>query len=119
MEKTWADNKMEWLEFIETSIFTKQIKSLLDDEMYAKFQMMLIQNPNAGDLMVGGGGIRKVRYRLKDTGKSGGMRAIYYYHDEQGRIYLLVAYAKSEFENLSQEQLNVLKTLVKQEFKNG
>lgn len=110
---------MQLLEFIETSYFTKRIKALLTDDDYAKFQMTLIENPECGDIIAGGGGLRKIRFSLSanNKGKSAGIRAIYYYVVDS-KIYLLTAYPKSEKDNLTREELNILKLLVK-EIKHG
>ncbi|WP_456119821.1 hypothetical protein [Winslowiella arboricola] len=57
---------MEYYEFIETSIFTRQIEALLEDEEYLKFQEMLLVNPKAGDVIKGTGGCRKVRFAVAE-----------------------------------------------------
>ncbi len=63
---------MKLLSFRETSRFTNRVVELLDDEAYAKLQLYLAEFPAAGDLIKGGGGIRKLRYALPGRGKSGG-----------------------------------------------
>ncbi len=108
---------MKLLTFIETSYFSKKIKSLISDDSYSLLQLELLANPEKGDLIPHGGGIRKIRWRTQNTGKSGGIRVIYYYTDEQGHIYMLLAYGKSEKDDLSQDELKILRTLVKQELK--
>ena len=62
--------------------------------------------------MPGTGGVRKLRWALEGTGKSGGCEVIYYYHNETMPIILLTVYPKSEKDNLSKEQQNALKRLV-------
>ncbi len=104
--------------FIETPIFTKRLKELMDDDCYLKFQQLLLANPTAGAIISGGGGVRKIRYALKDKGKSGGVRVIYYYQDAKGEIWLLLIYPKSEKDNISKEQLAILKRYVKKEINN-
>lgn len=85
------------LHFIETPLFTKQIKDLTDDDTYKDLQEDLIKNPEQGDLIQGTGGVRKTRWANSSvTGKSGGMRVIYYYVDEHGKIFMLLAYPKSK-----------------------
>lgn len=113
---------MQLLTFIETPYFTKQIADLLNDEQYFQIQMSLLANPEQGDVIQGTGGIRKTRWKLASKGKSGGIRVIYYYTDEYGRIYLLTSYPKSKQEDITAEQASVLRKLVtrlKQELKNG
>ncbi len=95
--------------FIETSIFTKYIHDYLNDAEYSDFQWYLMQNPETGDLIPGSGGLRKVRWRAKGRGKRGGTRIIYYHKNEQGEIWLLTIYSKNEVENLTKEELKLLK----------
>lgn len=99
---------------IETPLFTDQIQSLVSDEDYAAFQIDLIRDPAAGDLIPKGGGIRKIRMRMPGKGKSGGARVIYFWQKDHATIYMLLAYAKSIRTNLSQAQVAILKTLVKE-----
>ncbi|PTX98023.1 hypothetical protein DB345_04075 [Spartobacteria bacterium LR76] len=102
------------MQFIETPIFTKQIIELLEDAEYRRFQMILTLNPEAGDVIRGGGGLRKIRWSAQGRGKRGGIRVIYYILQEDG-IYLLFAYPKNKQEDLSNEQLRVLRALIKEE----
>jgi hypothetical protein len=64
--------------FIETSIFTKLLPNYLSDDDYRSLQSYLLQKPDAGDIVRGSGGVRKVRWAPAGKGKSGGIRAIYY-----------------------------------------
>lgn len=64
------------------------------------FVSWIAQNPTAGDVIVGSGGLRKVRWARRGTGKSGGARVITYYVNQEGRIWLLVGYTKAKFDNL-------------------
>ena len=61
---------------IETSVFTRQLLSLLSDEEYRKLQVALANRPNIGDLIKGSGGLRKVRWAIEGSGKRGGVRVI-------------------------------------------
>jgi hypothetical protein len=102
--------------FIETSVFTRQITSLLDDADYRQLQVTLALKPRAGDVIRGSGGLRKIRWAARGRGKRGGIRAIYYLvHDEE--VYFLFAYAKNKQEDLDSGQLRILRNLVKEEFK--
>jgi mRNA-degrading endonuclease RelE of RelBE toxin-antitoxin system len=69
---------------IETPLFTKQLLSNLSDEEYRLFQATLLERPDAGKVIPGGGGLRKVRWGLEGRGKSGGARVIYYWFTERG-----------------------------------
>ena len=66
----------------------------------------------AGDLIAGTGGVRKLRWARDGRGKSGGVRAIYYFHSEAMPLYLLTMFAKNERANLSKAERNELADLV-------
>jgi hypothetical protein len=101
------------MEIIETPVFTKSIVSLLPDEEHKKLQHFLVCRPDAGAIIVGGGGLRKLRWSVPGRGKSGGIRTIYYW-DHSDCIYMLLCYQKNEQENLTPKQLSILKTYVKE-----
>lgn len=101
------------MELIETPVFKKQIDRLLDDLTYTQFKECLVCNPLKGKLIRGGGGIRKIRWGKKNTGKSGGVRIIYFIKTDT-QIYLLFAYAKNESDNLTKKQTNMLAAFVKE-----
>jgi len=100
--------------FIETPTFTKVITGLLADDEYRLLQLELTQHPDAGDLIPGGGGIRKIRFALPGKGKRGGARLIYYWQPSKDRIFLLVAFTKSARTDLDAEQTAVLRLFVKE-----
>lgn len=81
----------------------------LTDEEYAKLQNALIKDPEAGDLIPGSGGVRKVRWGVAGRGKRGGIRVIYYARTRQGEIWMLTLYAKSLVENISAKALRKIK----------
>ncbi len=76
--------------------------------------MALIANPLLGSIIPGGNGLRKIRWSIAGKGKRGGLRAIYYYLTNEGKIYLVFAYKKSEQENLTKAQLKILSDYVKE-----
>jgi len=71
-------------------------------------------NPEAGNVIRGSGGIRKLRWGREGRGKRGGMRVIYYYASALSHIYFLTLYRKSEVSDLSRSQIKVLRNLIKQ-----
>ena len=99
--------------FIETTIFTREIQRLLPDDEYKKLQHDLMLRPNAGKLIKGSGGLRKIRWQLPGEGKRGGLRIIYYW-DQPEIIYMLFPYKKTEQEDLTAAQVETLKKLVKE-----
>jgi len=101
------------VEFIETPIFTREISKLLPDENCRQFQLFLWLRPEAGDLIRGSGGLRKVRWELPGRGKRGGLRIIYYW-DAPDHIFLLLPYQKSKQEDLTPDQLKRLSAIVKE-----
>jgi hypothetical protein len=105
------------VELIETSLFTRQITSLVSDEAYARFQVRLAANPGLGALLKGGGGIRKIRIGVGTRGKSGGARVIYYWAVRRDLILLLFAYAKNSAADLTPKQIAQLANVVREEFR--
>ena len=103
--------------FIETPIFARSIRRLLSAEQYRSLQLALLLRPEQGDVMIGGGGLRKLRWSLRGKGKRGGIRVIYYWDTKQEIFYMLLAYSKSQQEDLTAEQIKILKRLVREEFK--
>lgn len=100
--------------FIELPLFTKRWHELgFNDEDMFQLQDILLKNPEAGRVMQGTGGIRKVRFAFENRGKSGSVRICYVDFASYTVIYLITAFSKDEQDNLTQEQKNVLKKLVK------
>lgn len=103
---------------IETPIFTKQLISVLSDDDYRLFQTELLERPDAGKVIPGSGGLRKLRWAAEGRGKRGGLRVIYYWFT-QGIILLLFIYPKNVQENLTPDQLKQLKKIVEEEYHEG
>lgn len=100
--------------FIEVPIFIKRWKEIgLGDDELKSLQIMLLKNPESGKIMEGTGGIRKVRFPLENRGKSGSVRVCYTDFAEYEVIYLITAFEKKEQENLTMEEKNAIKKLVK------
>jgi mRNA-degrading endonuclease RelE of RelBE toxin-antitoxin system len=102
--------------FIETQIFTSEIQTFLSDEYYRDLQRDLAIRPDAGNIIKGIGGLRKIRFNLKGMGKRGGIRVIYYW-DPPDIIYMLFAYKKNEQEDLTQSQIRFPSRLVQEYLK--
>lgn len=100
--------------FIETSIFTKYRSEYLGDEDYRSLQDYLIQQPDAGAIIQGTGGLRKLRWNLGSKGKRGGIRIIYYFELTKNHIYLMTLYSKKEMSDLSAKEKKFLKQLLEE-----
>jgi hypothetical protein len=101
---------------VETSVFTRQVIALLSDDSYRQFQASLAAHPDAGAVIEGSGGLRKIRWHLEGQGKRGGVRVIYYWAVAHDRLLLLFIFAKRERDDLTSQQLAVLRKLVKEEY---
>jgi hypothetical protein len=95
--------------FIETKLFSRLVSDYLTDEEYSKLQNALIKDPEAGDLIPGSAGVRKLRWGVAGRGKRGGIRVVYYARFRQGQIWMLTLYAKNVVENISAHVLRQIK----------
>jgi len=86
--------------FVETAAFERHRPTYLDDDEYAEFQQFTLQNPMAGAVVPGSGGVRKVRWSRRGMGKRGGLRVIYYVQASADEIWLLTLYAKATLDNV-------------------
>ena len=100
--------------FIETPIFTKLVTDLMPDDEYRKIQLALVLRPEAGKIIPGSSGLRKIRWKSGGSGKRGGLRLIYFWDVPEDRIYMLLIYKKSKQEDLTPNQLKILRNLVKE-----
>jgi hypothetical protein len=95
----------------ETPLFIRQAAALWDDEEREAFVNFIALNPDADDVIPETGGVRKLRWSRPGTGKRGGTRVIYFYHDAGRPIYLLMAYAKARKEDLTPEEKRTVRAL--------
>jgi hypothetical protein len=100
------------IELIETAVFTRQVREAWSDDEYRAFQLHLILKPDAGALIPGSGGLRKIRWRMPGRGKRGGSRVIYYWKSGAGLIFLLFLYPKNVRSDLSPSELRMLRRLI-------
>ncbi len=100
---------------METSVFTKQIRTLLKDDKYRGLQEALVTDPLAGAVIRGSGGLRKIRWATESRGKSGGIRVIYYYVAPDDWIFMLVVYGKGTKDDLTDKEVAALRRLVQEE----
>ncbi len=100
------------LKFIETSMFTRQIKQIATDDELKDLQKQLIESPAKGELIQQTGGLRKIRMATGSQGKSGSARVIYFLATKEV-IYLVMAYPKSTKDSLTDVEKAELKKLTK------
>lgn len=98
--------------FIYTELFERTAGHLLTDSMMEDVENRLEANPDAGVVIKGAGGVRKLRVALPGRGRSGSLRLTYLYVEVKGRIYFLFVYPKNAQENLTPEQMKMLATRV-------
>lgn len=105
------------MEFIEAPAFTRNISDYLADDEYARLQRWLAENPEAGDLVPGTGGFRKLRWAHPERGKGrrGGLRIIYYLFLADQQIWLMTLYDKNEASDLTPPQKKALRAALEGE----
>jgi mRNA-degrading endonuclease RelE of RelBE toxin-antitoxin system len=105
------------MKIIETKIFTKKVLEILRSEEYRELQNELVINPELGKIIQGSGGTRNLRWAGSGRGKRGGSRVIYYWFKEHDNLLMLLIYTKKEKDDLTKDQLKILKSLIESEFK--
>lgn len=93
------------------SVVANVLRILTEDEREA-FAVFIAQNPRAGSVVRGSGGVRKVRWAREGSGKSGGARVIYYNRLDNGEIWLLTLYAKSDHSTIPAHELKMIKEVI-------
>jgi hypothetical protein len=101
--------------FIESSAFARACSVYLDDDEYAELQQFMMQNPEAGQLVPGSGGVRKLRWSRPGTGKRSGLRVVYFVAVEPNEFWMLTIYSKAKRDDVPG---HVLKQLL-EVFRNG
>ena len=81
--------------FVETRLFSRLVQEYLTDQEYWQLQSELIRNPDAGNVVRGSGGVRKLRWAARGHGKRGGYRIIYFVRRPTGIIWMLTIYPKN------------------------
>ena len=96
----------------ETAVFMRQASALWTEDERLEFVDFIARNPEAGDLIPASGGVRKIRWGRRGSGKRGGVRIIYFYHDPAMPLYLLMIYAKARRDDLSADAQRTVQRLV-------
>ena len=97
--------------FVKTPIVTADVLELLSDDDYAALQQHLVVQPNAGDVIAGTGGLRKVRWMIQGRGKRGGTRVIYYHVLSPDQIRMILVYRKGVKDDLTPKEKGVLRKI--------
>lgn len=95
--------------FVESHAFTKAVSSILTEGALIELENTLVDDPEAGDLIPGGGGLRKIRVASGGKGKRGGSRVIYYWYVTPEKIQFCRIYEKSSQSNISQAEIKKVK----------
>jgi mRNA-degrading endonuclease RelE of RelBE toxin-antitoxin system len=102
---------------VETRVFTNRIRAAISDEDYRLLQLALVARPDAGAVISGTGGLRKLRWTLPGRGKRGAIRLIYFWHPTTERILLLFVHKKNERSDLTPDQKKRLRDIVAAEYR--
>lgn len=100
---------------VETRLFSRLADEYPGTEGLLALQVYLLQQPEAGDVVRGSGGVRKVRWALPGRGKSGGLRVIYYLQVREGQIWLLTLYPKGVMDSIPGHLLRKIKVEIDEE----
>jgi hypothetical protein len=103
--------------FVELPPFARYRVEYLDEDAFVELQRLLMLNPEAGALISGTGGLRKLRFadERRGKGKRGGLRVIYYWWEPGPQFWLFTIYDKDEASDLTKAQREVLKQMIKTE----
>ena len=103
--------------FVELPPFERYRTDYLGDDAFLRLQRLLMLNPEAGALIPGTGGLRKLRFEdeRRGKGKRGGLRVIYYLWDAGSQFWLFTVYDKDEMSDLTKGQREALKQMIKNE----
>lgn len=103
--------------FVELPVFARRRAGYMDDESFRALQHALLENPEAGDVIEGTGGLRKLRHAdaRRGKGKRGGLRMIYFWWESGRQFWLFTLYDKDEMEDLGSKEKKALKDILKRE----
>jgi len=96
---------------VELPLFLRQAAQVWDEAERQEFVDYIARNPESGDVIPETGGVRKVRWRRQGTGKRGGTRVVYFYHDAQMPLFLLLIYAKAQREDMTTDEKKRVRAL--------
>jgi len=94
---------------VESAIFARKADELLGDESREALAAYLALFPNAGVVIPGSGGLRKLRWGTRPGGKRGGLRVIYFNRLQRGQVMLITVFSKRKREDFSSKELSQFK----------
>lgn len=97
------------LMFVETPLFSRLVHDYISDVEYAALQAELALRPDAGTVVPGSGGVRKIRWGVAGRGKRGGVRVVYFVRTHLGKIWMPTIYAKNEMGSMSPTALRKIR----------
>jgi hypothetical protein len=103
---------MDMITVITPQNYIRQAAAIMNDDERAALVDYIARNPEAGDVIRGTGGLRKVRWAIGNSGKSGGARIIYYYHNDEIPLFLLAAYKKGAKGSLDDNEKSAFKKAI-------
>lgn len=86
--------------FVETRLFSRLLHQYMSDQEYGQLQGELVKNPEAGSVVRGSGGVRKLRWAATGRGKRGGYRVVYFVRRQKGIIWMLTMYPKTVLDSI-------------------
>lgn len=101
------------LSVVETNAYLAAAKGVMTEEERAEVVNMIAADPECRELIVGGGGVRKVRFAVGGRGKSGGVRVVYLFHSVGYPAFLLAVFGKNQKANLTKAETNALAKVAK------
>ncbi len=103
------------LTVIETPTYSRKAEALLNEDEREEFAVFISQNPSAGSVVRGSGGVRKIRWARTGSGKRGGVRVIYYNQLHHEEVWLLTLYAKTERSTIPADELRLIREAIERE----
>lgn len=100
------------ISFVETRLFTRLVQEYLSDDAYRALQKAPLEDPEAGAIVPGSGGVRKPHWGIAGRGKRGGLRVIYFLRARQGQIWMLTMYPKNVADNIPAHVLRQIKDAI-------
>ena len=101
--------------FVETRLFSRLVEEFLSDDEYAALQRELMRDPEAGPVIRGTGGVRKLRWAAPGRGKRGGYRVIYFVRRANGVIWMLTMYPKNVADSIPAHVLRQIREEIEDE----